>query len=238
MNKAEQEALARAVSHDLRAPLRAIDGYTRMVLEEEGRLLTGEGRRKLGASLEAAAQLSAQIDAVVEYLRTTVEASRFESVDMNAIAEEALGRLRADGRLAGMEVEVAALPPAFGDRDALRALWWHLLDNAAKFSAKVASPRIRVTFEQAEGGTVYAVADNGAGFDPRHAGKLFGLFKRLHYADEFAGIGAGLALCRRIVELHGGRIGADAEPGKGATVHFNLPAKEKQGATGGTGGAY
>jgi light-regulated signal transduction histidine kinase (bacteriophytochrome) len=223
MDEESLAALARVLSHDLRAPLRAVDGYARMVLDEEGQRLTDEGRRKLEASLAASAQLSRQIDAVVAYLRTVADPARFAPVDMGALVGEQVALLRSGGRLAGVEVEVGPLPPAFGDRDTLRELWKHLLDNAAKFSAKVPAPRIGVAFEADREGGWYVVGDNGAGFDPRHAGKLFGLFQRLHYADEFAGIGAGLAICLRVVDLHGGSIRAESEPGKGASLRFSLP---------------
>jgi light-regulated signal transduction histidine kinase (bacteriophytochrome) len=223
MDEEALAALARAISHDLRAPLRAVDGYARMVLEDEGKRLTDEGRARLGQLLGAATQLSAQIDAVVEYLRVAVHPSGLATVDMNAVVEEALGKLRSEGRLAGVNVEVGALAPALGDREALRSLWAHLLDNAVKFSAKAQAPHIRVFCERRDGVDSWGVADNGAGFDQDHAAKLFGLFKRLHYVDEFPGVGAGLAICRRIVELHGGRIRAESVPGKGATLQFSLP---------------
>ena len=231
----ELEAFSYSVSHDLRAPLRAIDGFSRILSEEKGRQLDDEGRRLLGIVSGNARKMGRLIDDLLTFSRSSRAEMRRTGVDMTSLARAAF----AEARLAApsgerVELRLADLPPAQGDPDLLRQVWVNLVGNAVKFSALVEAPVVEIEGAVEERRIVYRVRDNGAGFDMAYAHKLFGVFQRLHAPSEFAGTGVGLALVRRIVVRHGGDVAAEGAVGRGATFSFWLP---QAGPPSGDGGA-
>lgn len=228
----ELESFAYSVSHDLRAPLRAIDGFTRILAEAQDSGLDEEGRRLCDLVRDNARRMTAMIDDLLTLSRLGRAAPRSTKVDMTALAEEVFREVT---QLAGAEridFQLGELPPVQGDPRLLRHLWSNLLANAVKFSSRRERACIVVAAEHRGDAVVYRVEDDGAGFDMRYADKLFETFQRLHGADEFEGTGVGLAICRRIVQRHGGKIWAEGEPGKGATFFFTLGS---EAATNGSG---
>lgn len=223
----ELESFSYSVSHDLRAPLRAVDGYAQMLEEDYAAALDDEGRRLLGVVRGEAARMGQLIDDLLEFSRTGRQALQVDAVDMAALAREAAAQVGAG--FPGATVEIASLPQAKGDRAMLKQVWLNLIGNALKYSARQPQPRVevggRAEGEEAE----YWVRDNGAGFDPRYAGKLFGVFQRLHGAEEFPGTGVGLAIVQRVVARHGGRVRAEGAVDGGACFTFTLPAAEAHG---------
>jgi PAS domain S-box-containing protein len=225
----ELESFSYSVSHDLRAPIRAISGFCTLLGRDHGATLDTEAQRKLGIIKAEAERMGALIDDLLAFSRLGRKGMQPTELDMGALANAVYQRLSRD--LNGREVQfrVGALPRAFGDRSLFEQVWVNLLSNALKFSAKKGTPMIEVGAITAETEHVYFVRDNGAGFDPKHQGNLFGVFQRLHHSDEFPGTGVGLALVHRIVTRHGGRIWADAKVGEGATFHFTVPKEQTVG---------
>jgi light-regulated signal transduction histidine kinase (bacteriophytochrome) len=212
--------LCHAVSHDLRAPLRAVDGFTRMLMQRcEGRLQPEE-TRLLNIVRTNSATMNRLIDDIVDFARLSRDGLRVVDVDMAALVSEAWAD--AGSGFAG-HLQVQGLSTARGDRSLLTQVWTHLLANAVKFSAPVSAPVITVSGERHGDEQVYTVRDNGVGFDMTYADKLFKAFQRLHGATEFPGNGIGLASVARIVKRHGGSVGAEGHPGHGATFWFALP---------------
>ncbi len=218
----ELEAFSLSVSHDLRGPARAIDGFAAMLREDAGGELSPVALRHLDRIQLSAKRMGRIIDALLEFGRAARGTPDRAVVDMRALVEDVLHDLGGREPLRA-QVVVKGLPAATGDAALLRQVWQNLIGNALKFSGKVAAPRIEIGALPLRSGTEYYVRDNGAGFDPKYAGKLFGVFQRLHGESQFPGTGIGLALCKRIVERHGGAIGAESEPGLGASFRFSLP---------------
>lgn len=218
----ELESFAYSVSHDLRAPLRAIDGFTRILSEAQGASLTNEGRRLCALVRDNTRRMTAMIDDLLTLSRLGRSAPRSLPVDMTALAREAFREATQMESTERIDFRLEDLPQAQGDPRLLGRLWSNLLANAVKFSSRRERARIVVAAERGGGAVIYRVEDDGAGFDMRYADKLFGVFQRLHGAEEFEGTGVGLAICRRIVERHGGRIWAEGRPGQGATFFFTL----------------
>jgi signal transduction histidine kinase len=216
----ELESFSYSVSHDLRAPLRAIDGFARMLEEDYGERLDDEGRRLLGVVRGSSRQMGQLIDDLLDFSRLGRQAIARRPLDMAALAREVAATLT-HGSAA--RVAVGALPPAHADAALLRQVWANLIGNALKYSGKRAEPRIAVGGGAEAGEDVYWVRDNGVGFDMRYADKLFGVFQRLHGADEFPGTGVGLAIVQRVVARHGGRVWAQGRAGEGACFYFALP---------------
>jgi light-regulated signal transduction histidine kinase (bacteriophytochrome) len=219
----ELKAFTYSVSHDLRGPLRAVDGFTRMLEDGYAAQLDDEGRRLLGVVREGASRMGQLIDDLLHLSRVSSAELRRDRADLSALARavgEELQRREPERRVSlviqeGLIAEV--------DRQLFRILLDNLLGNAWKFTAKTAEPRIAFGTEQRDGGEVFVVRDNGAGFDMAYAGKLFRPFQRLHHESEYPGTGIGLATVRRIVERHGGRVWAEGAPGRGTSVFFTLP---------------
>lgn len=222
----ELEAFSYSVSHDLRAPLRAIDGFSARLAESHGASLDDEGRRLLGIVRSNARRMGDLIRDLLAFSRVGRSETRATFVDMRSIvldvAEEALGAAPAGARSLPA-LTVGELPEAFCDGPLIRQVWMNLLSNAVKFSAGAEAPEIEVSGRREGESVVYSVRDNGAGFDMAHSGQLFSVFRRLHRADQFDGTGVGLAIVHRVVTRHGGRVWADATPGQGATFSFSLP---------------
>lgn len=220
----ELEAFSYSVSHDLRAPLRHLSGFSALLAEREGPRLDPESRRFLATIESAAKRMGALIDELLDFSRlgrTPVHRARVNTAALVA-AVLTEGQVEA---APGTDWRIEALPDVFADPALLRQVWANLLGNAAKYSARSTPPIIEVSArtdaERRE--IVFAVRDNGVGFDPRYAEKLFKVFSRLHTEREFAGTGIGLALVQRIVARHGGRVWAEGRPGQGATFFFSLP---------------
>ncbi len=217
----ELESFSYSVSHDLRAPLRAVDGYARMLEEDYAGALDPEGRRLIGVVRAQSRRMSGLIDDLLAFSRTGHQGIAHEPVCMMVVVREAIAEMSPAFPAARIVLE--ELPDAPGDRTLLRQAWANLIGNALKYSSKVAAPRIEVGGRANGTECEYWVRDNGAGFDPRYADKLFGVFRRLHGEDEFPGTGVGLAIVRRVVSRHGGRVWAEGRPGEGACFGFALP---------------
>jgi light-regulated signal transduction histidine kinase (bacteriophytochrome) len=212
----ELDAFSYTVAHDLRAPVRALDGFAGILAEEHGDDLGQDGRGVLARIRAATSRMESLIDGLLSFARLSREEPKLREVDMRSMAEGVAAELRpADARHL---LTVDDLPPCNADPALMRQVWTNLLSNALKYSRNQAQPRIEVGFSDG----AYFVRDNGAGFDMAHSGNLFGVFSRLHRHDDFEGTGVGLAITRRIIERHGGRIWAQAAPGEGATFHFTV----------------
>jgi signal transduction histidine kinase len=218
----ELEAFSYSVSHDLRAPLRAVDGFSQILLEDYATVLDETGRGHLDRIRAGCQRMGQLIDDLLKLSRVIRQVMRREDVDLGATAAGVMEQLRAGdpGR------HVTFIGPARlvvrGDPGLLRSALENLVGNAWKFTSKRPDARIEFGSRQENGETVYFVADNGAGFDNAYAGKLFGAFQRLHAQTDFEGTGIGLATVHRIIARHGGRIWAHGEVGKGATISFTL----------------
>jgi signal transduction histidine kinase len=221
----ELESFSYSVSHDLRAPLRAIDGYARMLDEDYASRLDAEARRLIGVVRSSAARMQALIDGLLSFSRLARAQPNMQRLDMERLAREAATELGAAERAT---IECSALPVATGEALLMRQVWANLIGNALKYSAKKAAPRIEIGGRSDAQENRYWVRDNGAGFDMRQAAKLFGVFQRLHGADEFEGSGIGLAIVQRILARHGGRVWAEARPDEGACFYFALPRRAAQ----------
>jgi len=219
----ELEAFSYSVSHDLRAPLRAIDGYTRILLEDYQQLLDDEGKRICSVISEGAHKMSDLIDDLLTFSRLGRSALNPSSIDMEAMVNAVFLELTTAQSRKRIDFQVDPLPPAMGDPALLRQVWVNLLSNSVKFSRKKKRAVIRVRGEKAENETIYSVQDNGVGFDMQYVHKLFGVFQRLHSVKDFEGNGVGLALVQRVIYRHGGRVRAEGETGNGATFYFTLP---------------
>lgn len=219
------EGFTYSVSHDLRTPLRAIDGFARTLLEDHAEALDDEGRRLLGVVCERARWMGVLIDELLDLSRLRHSPLSASALDMAALVQSALDEVvGAAGEAPRWHCEIGPLPAASGDPMLIRQVWVNLLSNAFKFSAKSAHPSVEVSGSMNGAELVYCVKDNGAGFDMRYYDKLFGVFQRLHRTEEFPGTGVGLAIVKRVVERHGGRVWAESQPGQGAAFYFSLPA--------------
>lgn len=227
----ELEAFTYSVSHDLRAPLRAIDGFTRAIEEEYAAQLPPQGQYYLRRVRQAVVEMNALIDDLLALSRVSRQAVRRERVEPAALVQEVLGALQKEMEGRRVEIAIGALSPCWGDPVLLRQVWWNLLSNALKFTRKRDPARIEVGAREEGTEVIYFVRDNGVGFDPRYTDRLFRVFERLHPADEYEGTGVGLAIVRRIVERHGGRVWAEGAVDRGATFYFALCG----GGAGGSG---
>jgi signal transduction histidine kinase len=219
----ELESFSYSVSHDLRAPVRAIGSFCSMIREDHERALDAEARRKLGVIESEAERMGSLIEGLLDFSRSGRSALKPSQLDMTQMASAIFERLTA-AQDARPELRLGTLPGAAGDRTLIEQVWTNLLGNAIKFSSKKGNAVIEVTGACADSECTYVVSDNGAGFDPRYAANLFGVFQRLHNDSDFPGTGIGLALVQRIVTRHGGRIAAESVPGVGATFRFTLPS--------------
>ena len=221
----ESDNFSFTVSHDLRAPIRVVEGFTRIVKEDYGRLLDRVGNDHLDRVLGAAARMNLMIDALLTLARLSSQPLARQPVNLSQLAGYVLDDLKRASPEREVDVQIEPVLLTRGDPTLLRLVLGNLLGNAWKYSAR--APRAQISLRQvphptAPHGTAYVVRDNGAGFDMRSADRLFGLFQRLHSASEFPGHGVGLASVRRIVRRHGGEIWAEAEPGRGAAFFFTL----------------
>lgn len=216
----ELQSFSYSVSHDLRAPIRAVAGYVQAIGEDYDDRLDDEGRRMLAIVAGEASRMDNLIDAMLDFVRLARGPLEDEPVEMSALARDVGRKLNRAGTV---DLQVADLPMIRGDAELLRLVWEHVIANAIKFSHTSKAPAIRITGRVVGAEAEFEVSDNGVGFDQRYADKLFGLFQRLHRADEFPGAGIGLASVGRIIARHRGRVWANGEIGRGARVGFALP---------------
>jgi PAS domain S-box-containing protein len=222
----ELEAFAYSVSHDLRAPLRAVDGYVRILLEDFGQSLDAEGKRVCSVISESARNMGKLIDDLLAFSRIGRATMQSSLVDMEDLANSIFHELTTPEDRERIDFNVGHLPRTLGDPYLLRQVWINLLGNAVKFSSKKKRAAIEVRAEQQGDEVVYSIRDNGAGFDMQYADKLFGVFQRLHGTREFEGTGVGLAIVQRIILRHGGRVWAEGETDKGAIFYFSMKKGE------------
>jgi PAS domain S-box-containing protein len=218
----ELEAFSYSVSHDLRGPLRHIDGFSKILLDEHSAGLDARGQRYLSLIRGGALTMGRMIDDLLQMARVDRRDISFTETDLDEIVAEVLDELRADLGDRAIEWEIEPLPVIVCDPGLVKLVFSNLLSNAVKYTRNKPRAHIRVAVEPGTNPPVIVVQDNGAGFDPRYADKLFGVFQRLHRVEEFEGTGIGLATVQRIVQKHGGRVWADAAVEKGATFSFTL----------------
>ncbi|UUZ64173.1 hypothetical protein LP417_02635 [Polaromonas sp. P1-6] len=219
----ELESFSYSVSHDLRAPLRHIDGYLEMLLEGTRGQLVEQSQRYLKMIAQASRQMNQLIDDLLAFSRMNHADMREAPVDLGVLVRETIDSLKMDTEGRHIAWQVASLPRVVGDTAMLRQVLANLLGNAVKYTGPREAAQIEIGSAGEENGRVVLfVRDNGVGFDMQHADKLFGVFQRLHRADEFEGTGIGLASVRRIIERHGGRVWAEGKTGAGATFYFTL----------------
>ena len=216
------ESFSYSVSHDLRAPLRAIAGFSDLLMEHARGELSQDHSKMLERVARNVEKMNSLIDDLLSFSRTSRAALEPTSFDLAELVREVSEGLEA--AYPSARIEIRALPRVSGDRALLRQVLANLIGNALKFSSKVEEPRVEVGQIRRDGGTIIYVRDNGVGFDMAYGDKLFGVFQRLHRTDEFEGTGVGLAIVEQVIRRHGGRVWAEAAPGKGATFYFTLPA--------------
>lgn len=222
---AELEAFSYSVSHDLRAPLRAINGYAALLLEENGDSLGPDGSHALASITRSAHRMGELIDALLRFSRLGRREMERQVVDIGDIVRSVIAELRVSEPWQQPQVAIGELGTARCDPTTIRQVFANLLSNAWKFTSKTPDPSVEIDRVDLPGGVTFRVRDNGAGFDERHKDKLFEVFQRLHSEADFHGTGIGLALVGRIVKRHGGDVTAESLTGEGATFSFSLPTE-------------
>jgi signal transduction histidine kinase len=223
----ELDAFSYSVSHDLRAPLRAIDGFSQILVREHGDALPAEGQRYLGIVRRNALEMGELIDGLLTFSRLGQQEIGKRTVDVERLCREIVADVQSDSASATAHITVGHLPSASADPTLLRQVFVNLLSNALKYSRDSEAPEIEIGATTENGVTAYYVKDNGVGFEMRYADKLFKVFQRLHRAEDYEGTGIGLALVARIVGRHGGRVWAQATPDEGATFYFTLSGEAR-----------
>ena len=218
----ELESFSYSVSHDLRAPLRAMDGFSRILMEDYGSELSEEGQGHLQRVRDNARQMGRLVDDLLAFSRLGGAQMRKHLLEPGDLVREALTELTGEVENNHAEVSIGDLPECYGDPALLKHVYSNLLSNALKFTSKQENAKIEVGFEQLNGEGTYFVKDNGAGFDMKYADKLFGVFQRLRFLEDYKGTGVGLAIVKRVIQRHGGQIWADTKVAKGATFFFTL----------------
>ncbi len=216
------ESFSYSVSHDLRTPLRAINGYADILEEDYGTVLDVEGKRLLGKVKSNAKKMGVLIDDLLTFSRLGRKGITKSKVDMDKLLQTALSEIN-QSTTHNAEIKFDNLLPAVADYNLLQHVFTNLLSNAIKYAAKKEKPLIAIRSERNNGELIFSVSDNGVGFDMQYAHKLFGVFQRLHSDEEFSGTGVGLAIVQRIIQKHDGKVWAEGKEGKGATFYFSLP---------------
>lgn len=224
----ELESFSYSVSHDLRAPVRAVDGYARLLEEDHGPSLDDDGRRLLSVVRDEARRMGGLIDDLLDFSRLSRQGLRPAALDLGPMAETIVSELRGTRPDRTIELTCGPLPLALADAATIRQVLVNLLSNAVKYAKSAGSIRIEIGGSREGAMSCYRVRDHGVGFDMRYVDKIFGVFQRLH-GDEFEGTGVGLAIVERIVVRHGGSVRAEGVPGEGACFHFSLPAADGEG---------
>jgi light-regulated signal transduction histidine kinase (bacteriophytochrome) len=222
----ELESFSYSVSHDLRAPLRAIDGFSRILLKDHAGGLDAEGQRLLDIIRANTRKMGQLIDDLLAFSQLGRREMKVADLDMGTLVQDAVGELQDTLGDRTVQWDLQPLPAARADRALMHQVWVNLLGNALKFTRPRESAVIEVGCRRAAHEDVYYVKDNGVGFDMQYAPKLFGVFQRLHRYEEFEGTGVGLALVQRIVQRHGGRVWAEGQVDRGATFYFSLPHRQ------------
>jgi light-regulated signal transduction histidine kinase (bacteriophytochrome) len=223
----ELEAFSYSVSHDLRAPLRAVNGFAGIVLEDFSSQMPEEGKHYLERIRKGGQRMGELIDDLLAFSRLSRQSVNRQSVNTVKLVQDVLEELKPQQEGRKMEIRIGELPPCHGDGALLRQIWVNLLSNAIKYTRDREPAIIEIACTCENGEDVFSVQDNGTGFDMRYVNKLFGVFQRLHRADEFEGTGVGLAIVQRIVQRHGGRVWAQGEVNRGAIFHFTLKEGKK-----------
>ncbi|MFZ2301603.1 MAG: PAS domain S-box protein [Gallionella sp.] len=225
----DMESFSYSISHDLRAPLRAINGFSKILQEDYVDRLDEEGRRLLNVVGDNAHQMGELIDDILAFSRAGRNEIKCSVIDMKKLVAGVWEELKPEMAGRGVHLDIGDMPPADGDPAMIHQVVFNLLSNAVKFTQRRVDARVEVGGQADEREIVYYIKDNGAGFDMQYADKLFGVFQRLHGADEFEGTGIGLAIVKRIVTKHGGRVWAEGRLNEGATIYFALPAGKDKG---------
>ncbi|HXL55941.1 MAG TPA: ATP-binding protein, partial [Chitinophagaceae bacterium] len=220
----ELEAFSYSVSHDLRAPLRGVSGYSRILKETYGSKLDTEGNRIIERIIRNSKMMGQLIDDLLTFSGMGRKEVTPHSIDMKFLAESCIEELLQNNPVNKCRIHVHPLPSCEGDATMIKQVWMNLLSNALKYSAKTIEPEIEIGFKDDEFMRIYFIRDNGVGFEMEYVHKLFGVFQRLHSHEQFEGTGVGLALVKRIINKHNGDVWAEATPGEGATFYFSLPA--------------
>lgn len=220
----ELEAFSYSVSHDLHTPLRALNGYASMLIEDYSELLDSEGKRMLNAIVDQSNKMGCLIDDLLSFSRINMNEIKISAIDMHSLAINVYDELTTDPEKEKIDFRISEIDSINGDTSMLKQIWVNLISNAIKYTSKISNPVIEIGSTSDETETVYYIKDNGAGFDMEYYDKLFGVFKRLHSTRQFEGNGVGLAIVHRIVQRHQGRVWAESEINKGATFYFALPA--------------
>ncbi|MBI5360715.1 MAG: PAS domain S-box protein [Planctomycetes bacterium] len=219
----ELEAFSYSVSHDLRAPLRAIDGFSRIILESHSKKIDNETKRLLNIIRSGTCNMGELIDNLLSFSHIGRTPMEKEEIDMAGAAKFVFNELKLLNPKQKITLKIKKLPLAVCDRAMIKQVFSNLLSNAVKFSSKKKNAVIEIGCNDKDGITIYWIKDNGVGFNMKYSDKLFGVFQRLHSQEEFEGTGVGLAIAQRIIHRHGGRIWAEGAPGKGATFFFTIP---------------
>lgn len=215
----ELEAFSYSVSHDLRAPLRAIDGFSKIILEDHEDEFSDESKRLLNVIIKNSGKMAALIDDLLAFSRITRKVAEFKPIDLNEIVRSIIEEQDHDASI----FQIAQLPEARGEKILIKQVYSNLIGNAVKFSGTVPSPKIEIGFTDKNDHFEFFVRDNGVGFNMAYYSKIFGVFQRLHTDEEFKGTGVGLAIVQKVMMKHHGKIWAESEEGKGATFYFTLP---------------
>ena len=221
----ELESFSYSVSHDLRAPLRAIDGFANILKEDYIDKLDEEAKRLFNVIMSNSRRMGQLIDDLLAFSRLGRIEINSHDIDMKEMVEKIVEEIRSGDKNMKIETEVDLLPKVKGDISMLQQVWINLVSNAVKYSLKKESVKIKIGSYKEKNEQVFFVQDNGVGFDMKYSSKLFGVFQRLHSVEEFEGTGVGLAIVQRVISRHGGRVWADAKVNEGATFYFTLPEK-------------
>jgi two-component system sensor kinase len=222
----ELESFSYSVSHDLRAPLRAIDGYARMILKKQGYNFDEDTLNKFNVIRSNAQMMGQLIDDLLAFSRLGRKQMSMSKIDMDQLVRDVWKELQAINPDRNMELTLKGVLPGYGDRALIKQVYFNLLGNAVKFTKHMDAAYIEAGGDTDGNEDVYYVKDNGVGFDMAYYDKLFGVFQRLHSADDFEGTGVGLAIVQRIIHRHGGRVWAEGKPDKGTCFYFTLTGKE------------
>lgn len=224
----ELEAFSYSVSHDLRSPLRHINGYVDLLNQRYRAGLDDKARHYLDSVSEASKQMGTLIDDLLKFSRAGRKELSSTELDFNTIILEVLEEMKPVLKERKINWDIQDLPKVNGDYSLMKLVWTNLIDNAVKYSRNQQEARISIVYKQEANDLIFCITDNGVGFDMKHAQKLFGVFQRLHSQDEFEGTGIGLANVQRIIYKHSGKVWAEAEPGKGARFYFSLPKNRRK----------
>ena len=226
----ELESFAYSISHDLRAPLRAIDGYSLILAQDYGDKLDEEGHRLINIIRSSTRNMDNLITHLLSLSRVGRTELKYEKIDMTKMVETVFKEIASAQEMEKIEFSLTLLPSIMADSSLIRQVWINLISNAIKYSAPKEKPQIRISGKKEKGFCTYRIEDNGVGFNPDFKENLFTLFQRLHKPSEFEGSGVGLTIVQRIIHRHNGQIWGDGRPGEGAEFSFRLPCKKEEHA--------